>query len=105
MENISSQEETSTGVLDHDAVLGSLEALTKKKKRRNSTFSDEERYQFGQYPSADEPTAAVRRFMKPHPHLKFGECTARSLEPNNRSYLRKKKSNLQRSCYRKEVDL
>ena len=45
MENNPSQEETSLGVLDHDAVRSSLEALTKKKKKRkNSSFSDEERY-------------------------------------------------------------
>ena len=31
MENIPSQEETSFGVLDHDVVRSSLEALTKKK--------------------------------------------------------------------------
>ena len=32
MENNPSQEETSLGVLDHDAVRSSLEALTKKKR-------------------------------------------------------------------------
>ena len=45
MENIPSQEETSLAVLDHDAVRSSLEALTKKKKQKNSTFPDEERHQ------------------------------------------------------------
>ena len=49
MENIPSQEETLFGALDHDAVRSSLEALTKKKKRKNSAFSDEERYLIGQY--------------------------------------------------------
>ena len=67
MENIPSQEETSLGVLDHDAVRSSLEALTKKKKRRNSTFSDEERYQIGQYASVHGLTAAVKSFKKPIP--------------------------------------
>ena len=79
MENIPSQEETSLGVLDHDAVRSSVEALIKKKKRKNSTFSDEERYQIGQYTSVHGPTAAVKKkFKKTHPRLKFGQSTGRS---------------------------
>ena len=38
MESIPSQEEISPGVLGHDAVRSSLDAL--KKKRKNRTFSD-----------------------------------------------------------------
>ena len=78
MENIPSREETSLGVVDHDAVRSSLEALTKKKSEKNNTFSDEERYQIGQYASVHGPTAAVEKFKKTHPHLKFGETIARS---------------------------
>ena len=78
MENIPSQEKTSLGVLDHDAVYSSLEASTKKKKRKNSTFSHEGHYQIGQYASVHGPNAAVKTFRRTHPHLKFGESTARS---------------------------
>ena len=91
MENIPSQEETSLGVLDHDAVRSSLEALTKKKKRKNSTFSDEQRYQIGQYASDHGPTAAVKKFKKINPHLKFGESTARSFRTKHQKLLKKKK--------------
>ena len=38
MEDILSQEETSRGVLGHDAVLSLLEALTKKNKRKIVPF-------------------------------------------------------------------
>ena len=78
MENISSQEETSLGVLDHDVVHSSLEVLTQKKKRKNSTFSDEERHQIGQYASVHSPTATVKEFKKTQLHLKFGESIAKS---------------------------
>ena len=78
MENISSQKETSLGVLDHDVVHNSLEVLTQKKKRKNSTFLDEERYQIGQYVSVHGPTATVKEFKKTQLHLKFGESTTRS---------------------------
>ena len=78
MENISSQEETSLGALDHDVVHSSLEVLTQKKKRKNSAFSDEERYQIGQYASVHNPTAPVKEFKKTQLHLKFRESIARS---------------------------
>ena len=78
MENIPSQEDTSLAILDHDAVYSSLWALTKEKKLKNSTFSDEEPYQIGQYASVHGPTVAVKKFKKTHPHKKFRECTAKN---------------------------
>ena len=105
MENIPSQEKTSLGVLDHDAVYSSLEASTKKKKRKNSTFSHEEHYQIGQYASVHGPNAAVKTFRRTHPHLKFGESTARSFRIKYQKLLKEKKSSLQRYRCRKEVNL
>ena len=64
MENIPSQEETMLGVLDHDVVCSSLEALTNKKKRKNSTFSEEERCQIGQYASVHGPTTALKKVQE-----------------------------------------
>ena len=86
MENILSQKDTSLAILDHDAVYISLQALTKEKKWKNSTFSDEEPYQIGQYASVHGPTVAVKKsknsygdeFKKTHPHKKFRECTAKN---------------------------
>ena len=78
MENISSQEETSLGVLNHDVVHSSLEVLTQKKKRKNSTLLDEEHYQIGQYALVHGPTATVKEFKKTQLYLKFGESIARS---------------------------
>ena len=92
MENFPSQDETSLGVLDYNAVRTSLQKETLKKKRKNSWFSDEERYQIGKYASIYGPTAAVKKFKKSHPHLKFGESTARSLRTKYEELLKKKKA-------------
>ena len=64
MENIPSQEETMLGVLDHDAVCSSLEALTNKKKRKNSTFSEEEHCQIGQVPFRRKNTAKLDNMLQ-----------------------------------------
>ena len=92
MENFPSQDETSLGVLGYNAVRTSLQKETLKKKRKNSWFSDEERYQIGKYASIYGPTAAVKKFKKSHPHLKFGESTARSLRTKYEELLKKKKA-------------
>ena len=92
MENFPSQDETSLGVLDYNAVRTSLQKDTLKKKRKNSWFSDEERYQIGKYASLYGPTAAVKKFKKSHPHLKLGESTARSLRTKYEGLLKKKKA-------------
>ena len=91
MENILFQEKTSLGVLNHDAMHSSLEALTKKKKRKNSTFSNEERCQIEQYASVHGTTATVKMFKKTHSHLKFGESTARNFRTKYQKLLKKKK--------------
>ena len=90
MEHIPSQEQTSLGVLDHTAVCRSLEKVSKKNKRKNTTFSDEERYLIGQYASVHGPTAAVKKFKKTHPHLNFGESTARNLRTKYQEQLKRK---------------
>ena len=64
----------------------SLEALTKKKKRKSSTSLDGVCYQIGQYVSIDGPTVAVKKFKKTHPHLKFGESTSRCLRTKYYNY-------------------
>ena len=92
MGNFPSQDETSLGVLDYNAVLTSLQKETLKKKRKNSWFSDKERYQIGKYTSINGPTAAVKKFKKSHLHLKFGESTARSVRTKYKELLKKKKA-------------
>ena len=42
-------------------------------------FTDNERFLIGKYAAIHGPIAAVKKFKKSHPHLKFGENTARSL--------------------------
>ena len=69
MENFPSQDETSLGVLDYNAVRTSLQKETLKKKRKNSWFSDEERYQIGKYASIYRPTAAVKSLKSPTPRV------------------------------------
>ena len=91
MGNIPSQEKTSLGVLDHYAVRSSFEALTKKKKRKDSIFSDEESNQTGQYASVHGPTVTVKKFKKTHLHLNFGESTTRSFGTKYQKLLKKEK--------------
>ena len=51
--------------------------LSVKGKRSYTSFIDKERFLIGKYTSVYDPTKAVRKFKKTHPHLKFGETTAR----------------------------
>ena len=88
--NFPLQDETSLGVLDYNAVRTSLQKETLKKKRKNSWFSDEERYQIGKYASIYGPTAIVKKFKKSHLHLKFAESTARSLRTKYEELLKSK---------------
>ena len=48
------------------------------KKRKNCRFTDNERYLIGKYAAIHGPIATVKKFKRSHPHLKFGESTARS---------------------------
>ena len=101
MENFPSQDKISLGVLDYNTVLTSLQKERLKKKRKNSWFSDKERYQntqnthnnvIGKYTSINRPTAAVKKFKKSHLHLKFGKSTTRSVRTKYEELLKKKKA-------------
>ena len=92
MENFPNQDETSLGVLDCNAVLTSLEKETLKKKRKNSWFSDKQRYQIGKCASINGPAAAAKKFKKSHRLLKFGESTTRSVRTKYEELLKKKKA-------------
>ena len=72
-------EETELGKMEYDTVVTSIREKTKKQKRKNSRFTDSDRYPIGKYAAIYGATAAVKKFKKSHPHLKFGESTARSL--------------------------
>ena len=89
MENLPSQEETSLGVLDYNAVRDAMEKQSKTKKRKNCSFTDEERFKIGEYTSVHGPAAAVKKFKKTHPHLKFGESMARSFRAKYEELLKK----------------
>lgn len=86
------QEETSLGQMEYDAVVSTVQRNVKK-KRQNCKFTDEERYLIGKYTSIHGPTAAVRKFKRSHPHLKFGESTARSLKSKYEELSKSKEHN------------
>ena len=58
------------------------------KKLKNNTFSDKERYLIGKYASVHGPGVTVKKFRNSHPHLNFGESTARSLRAKYQELLR-----------------
>ena len=73
------QEETSLGQMENDTVVCAI-LRNLKKKKQNFKFTDEERHLIGKYTSIHRPTAAVTKFKKSLPHLKFRESIARSLK-------------------------
>ena len=48
-------------------------------KKTHTKFTNRERFPIGKYAAIHGPGAAVRKFHKSHPHLKFGESQARAL--------------------------
>lgn len=50
----------------------------RSKKRKKCRLTDSERYVIGKYAAIHEPIAAVKKVKKSHPHLVFGQSTARS---------------------------
>ena len=62
--------------------------LSVKDKRSYSSFNDNERFLVGKYASVCDPKKAVRKFKKTHPHLKFGESTARDFRTKYESVLK-----------------
>ena len=54
----------------------SIESIDKKQNNRR--FTDNERYLIAKYAAIYGPIATVKKFKRSHPHLKFGESTARS---------------------------
>ena len=89
MEHFSSEEETSLGVLDYNAVRDAMEKQSKTKKQKNCSFIDEERFKIVEYTSVHGPAAVVKKFKKTHLHLKFGESTARSFRAKYEEPLKK----------------
>ena len=75
---IPTEQESSLGLLGYQAVVSSVQDITKK-KRENIKVTDKECYDIGKYSYIHGATASVRKFKKSHPHLKLGESTARSL--------------------------
>lgn len=65
-----------TNERDYDAVRDLVEKETTKKQRKNSKFTDEERYQIGKYVAVYSPSAAAKNFGKSK-KFKFGESIAR----------------------------
>ena len=86
---IPTEQESSLGLLEYQAVVSSVQDITKK-KRENIKLTDKERYDIGKYSSIHGATAAVRKFKKSHPHLKLGESTARSLKKKYEELLKLK---------------
>ena len=86
---IPTEQESSLGLLEYQAVVSSVQDITKK-KRENIKLTDKERYDIGKYSSIHGATAAVRKFKKSHPHLKLGESTARSLKKKYEELLKSK---------------
>ena len=94
MQSFPSLEETSLGVLDYDTVATALQQNMKKKKkekkRKNNIFSEEERYLIGKHASVHGPGTTVKKFIKSHSHLNFGESAARSLRAKYQELLKSK---------------
>ena len=59
-------QESSLGLLEYQAVVSSVQDITKK-KRDNIKLTDKERYDIGKYSSIHGATAAVRKFKNSHP--------------------------------------
>ena len=62
--------------------------LSVKGKCSYNSFTDIERFLIGKYASVYGPTKAVRKFKKAHPHLKFGESTARAFRAKYKSVMK-----------------
>ena len=74
---VPTHEELGLGILDYTAVTTAIQ--NSSKKGRNCRFTDNERYDIGRYATIHGQRAGVEKFKKSHPHLEFGESTARSL--------------------------
>ena len=70
------QYKTGLGVIKFDSL---KKTLVKKSRRVNTKFMEKESFLIGKYTAINGPGAAVRKFRKSHPHLKFGESQARAL--------------------------
>ena len=70
------QYKTGLGVIKFDSL---KKTLVKKSRRVNTKFREKESFLIGKYTAISGPGAAVRKFRKSHPHLKFGESQARAL--------------------------
>ena len=79
------QYKTGLGVIKFDSL---KKTLVKKSRRVNTKFREKESFLIGKYTAISGPGAAVRKFRKSHPHLKFGESQARALR---RKYLDQEK--------------
>ena len=51
---------------------------------------EEEQHLIGKYTPVHGPSATVKEFRKTHPHLKFGESTARSIRAKYQELLESK---------------
>ena len=79
---IPTEQESSFGLLEYQAVVSSFSSFK---------LTDKERYDIGKYSSIHSATAGVRKFKKSHPHLKLGESTARSLKKKYEELLKSRK--------------
>ena len=68
---IPTEQESSLGIIEYQAVVSSVKN-SMKKKRENVKLTDKERYDIGKYNSIHGATAAVRKFKKSHSYLKLG---------------------------------
>ena len=62
--------------------------LSVKEKRSYNSFTDKELFLIGKYASGYDPTKAIWKFKKKHPHLKFSETTARAFHAKYKSVLK-----------------
>ena len=70
-------EESGLDVVEYSEVVAALNEKMSLKKRVQ--FTEEERFEIGKYAAVNWTTNAVKQFKKIHPHLTFGEGTARKL--------------------------
>ena len=91
MENFPSREETEFGERDYEAIRNSVQKETTKEKRKNSKFTDEERYEIGKYAAIYGASAAAKKFGRSK-KFNFGESTARLFKKRYQEQIRKKKT-------------
>ena len=70
-------DESDLGVIEYSEVVSALNE--KKPSKKRVQFTEEERFEIGNYAAVTGVTNAVKQFKRIHPHQTFGESTSQKL--------------------------